>query len=237
MKHTDPRVFVALPCYGGIDPFFARSLVSLIHSPPCHILLGDNIGDSLVSRARNALVDQFLETDATHLLFIDTDLIFSPDHVARLISHDLPVVAGLYPKKQDELAWVANTHPDCKEPDANGLQRVRYIGTGFLLIARSVFEHLRAADLLESYHADHDPDDAPDRYDWFPVGPRLDTAIGRLRYLSEDWYFCQLCAEAGIEVMADTHVVLKHVGTAIYPRQPLANAGAQATPTEKDHDS
>jgi hypothetical protein len=212
------RLFVALPVYGGYDPFFVRSLLSLVQNPPCEIHVADNIGDSLVSRARNMLVDRFLQTDCTHLLFLDTDLIFSPEHIARLVSHDLPVVAGLYPKKQDELSWVANTHPDHPEPNDQGLQRVRYVGTGCMLVRRDVFETLRDKLWVEMYLADHDPCDAPPRFDWFPVGVTDDSAIGRRRYLSEDWFFCELCARAGIEVWADVKVALKHVGQAIYPR-------------------
>lgn len=210
------KLFLGLPVYGGYDPFFVRGLLKLIQSPPCSLVVGDNIGDSLVSRSRNMLVDQFLQTDCTHLLFLDTDLIFSPDHVARLISHDVPVVAGLYPKKQDTPSWVANAHPYYPEPEESGLQRVRYVGTGCLLVERGVFGSLAERGLVAEYVADHDGEGAPLRRDWFPVGVTEDTAIGKTRYLSEDWFFCELCARAGVPVYADTRVVLKHVGMRIY---------------------
>jgi hypothetical protein len=38
-----------------------------------------------------------------------------------------------------------------------------------------------------------------------------------VRYLSEDWFFCERALRLGYEIFADTRVVLKHVGEAIYP--------------------
>ena len=59
-------------------------------------------GDSLVTRARNTLVALFLgNPEYTHLLFIDTDITFTPDNVFRLLemSKKKPIVAAPYPKK------------------------------------------------------------------------------------------------------------------------------------------
>src|SRR3546814_12802354 len=60
-------------------------------------LLGN---DSLVTRSRNTLVSNFLDMPrATHLLFVDADISFSPDQVARMLQFGEPLVAGLYPLK------------------------------------------------------------------------------------------------------------------------------------------
>jgi hypothetical protein len=59
-------------------------------------------GDSLVTRARNTLVALFLGMPQyTHLLFVDSDITFSPDSVFRLLemSKRKPIVAAPYPKK------------------------------------------------------------------------------------------------------------------------------------------
>ena len=227
---------LAIPVYGGVDPHFYSSMLALtsrrgerdyrIHIPPALV------GESLVCRARNRLACDFLASDATHLLFIDSDLIFSPEHVDRIAGHaarGVPIVAGLYPKKQRALGWVCNVLEPCPEPDEHDLQPVKYAGTGFLCIARAVFEAMMAA----YPEARYDPDDGDawdrDLWEFFPVGIRECPETGRRRLLSEDWWFCQRARDLGYEVMMDTRIVLKHVGQFIYP---IDNIEDFATPVE-----
>jgi len=217
-----PRLFLAVPIYGGVDPHFFRSILELMTATdrPYHLRIRDYIGDSLVCRARNRLVADFLASDSTHLFFIDSDLIFSEEHVARIARHaarGVPIVAGLYPKKQRELGWVCNMLEEFTEPDQHDLQPVKYAGTGFLCIAREVF-----VKMMEAYPAArYDPDDGDgvhgDLWDFFPVGVWECPETGRRRYLSEDWWFCQLARDMGYQVMMDTRIVCKHVGQFIYP--------------------
>ena len=39
----------------------------------------------------------------------------------------------------------------------------------------------------------------------------------RMRFLTEDWFFCQRWLELGGQVFADTRVVLRHAGRAVWP--------------------
>lgn len=216
------KLFLGLPVYGGYDPHFIESLLQLVQRPPCDMIVRSQIGDSLVARARNNLAARFLASDCTHLLFLDTDLIFSPEHIAKLVSHldtdHVHVVAGLYPKKQRELGWVCNMleAPQTERPD--GLVRVKYAGTGCLCISRGVFELMRD----EMPHIEYDPDagDTPGvKWDFFGTGVR--RFGDRRRYLSEDWEFCQRVIDIGLDVFVDPSVVLKHVGQFVYPFQDL----------------
>lgn len=218
MNLSPKKVFLGLPVYGGYHPHFVHSLMALIANRPCELVVKPLVGDSLVARARNRLAAAFMRSDCTHLLFLDTDLIFSVDHIRRLLSHDQCVVAGLYPKKQDDLAWVCNTLPGVP-PRADGLQEVRYAGTGCLLIKRSVLD--RMIEMLPGIEYDPDDGDEPGvKWDFFATGV-LQGKDGRRRYLSEDWYFCQRVQDLGLPVYMDTEVVLKHCGEAVYPRAPL----------------
>ena len=213
------KLFVAVPVYGGVCVEFLQCLMKLQANPPCEMSLQFLPGDSLVSRARNTLTASFLKTDCTHLLFIDSDLIFSPDTVRRLIAHDKEVIGGFYPKKkQGAVEWVCNSFVEGQQPpQPDGLQSLRYMGTGFLMVRRSVFEQM-----IEKYGATiaYHPDPAPHttEYDIWPVGPYTD-AKGFTRYLSEDWYFCQRWLDMGGTVWGDTHIHLHHVGQAVYPLQ------------------
>lgn len=219
----NPKVFVAIPVYGWMPAQFVQSLMHLQAKPPCNLAMRVLAGDSLVARARNTLSAEFIASDCTHLLFLDSDLVFSPEHIRRLVDHGKDLVAGFYPKKQEgELAWVCNAKLEPNSADDDGLQEVRYMGTGFMLISRTVFERM-----IDVYGMDieYRPDARPETVEWdfWSVGP-YKTADGFSRYLSEDWYFCQRWLDLGGKVYGDTRVIAKHVGHAVYPLESQMSA-------------
>jgi hypothetical protein len=57
------------------------------------------VNESLITRARNNLTDMFLASDCSHLFFIDADINFRTEDVLRMMEYDVPVLAGVYPKK------------------------------------------------------------------------------------------------------------------------------------------
>lgn len=210
------KVFLGMPVYGGYHPLFVRSLMHLLAAQPCRdMIVHACIGDSLVARARNRIAAKFLASDATHLLMLDTDLIFSPEQIVRLASHNVPIVAGLYPKKQPQLDWVCNRMAG-ETTNEQGLQRVRYAGTGCLMIAREVLERMRDLHPELAYEPD-DGDEPGTKWDFFSTGVWRDPATGKGRYLSEDWFFCQRALELGEDIWMDMEVVMKHVGDCVYP--------------------
>ncbi len=211
-KMKIPPILLAAPVYGNapiasIDCFYATINEHRVSA------LKFNTGDSLVSRARNNLVADFLLTKFEAIMFVDSDIIFSPDHVTALWKHieaGHSIVAGLYPIKQiSPLRWCVNAMPGAvQRPD--GLIAAREAGTGFLMIHRRVFEAIAKDHPERAYKCDMDK---RTKYDFFRVGV-LDG-----RYMSEDWFFCHDAREAGFEVMADSSVITEHIGTVNYPIQ------------------
>jgi hypothetical protein len=167
-------------------------------------------GDSLVSRARNELARLFLASDCKYMMFVDDDLEFHPDMIARLRSHNLPIVGGVYYKKSLDFSPVLN-RPVANHD--NGLTEVGEIGTGFLMIRRDVFGAMKEYFDIE-YSPAQDQPPGP-RWDFFPVGRKHGDKTGQ--YLSEDYYFCQRATELGYKIYADTQVVPLHHGKAVYP--------------------
>lgn len=209
-------LFIGLPIYGQVDPNFFKSCLKLVAEFSVNSSILPWIGDSLIPRARNAITSRFLESDCTHLLMIDSDLIFSNEQISRIASHDEDIVSGFYPKKQEgPCQMVCNSLDTAVSPRENGLLEIKYAGTGFICIARRVFEAMIHAyrDTIE-----YVPDQQPGRTEWdlWPVGV-YKFPNGKSRYLSEDWFFCQRAIDLGFKVWADTHILLKHSGTAIYP--------------------
>lgn len=139
-----------------------------------------------VDRARNRQVARFLESGATHLLMLDNDLAFRPNDVTRMIASNLDFVAGAYPRKQidwqqvydavkngvpaDKLhehscSFIYNTIVDngggSNAISLSGLGdfvEIEEVGTGFMLVKRSVIEKMIAAYGNEmAYLTDYEP--------------------------------------------------------------------------------
>ena len=105
------KIFVATPMYGGMcHGMYAKSCIDLAtlcanYGVECRFFYIFN--ESLITRARNYLVDEFLRTEGfTHLMFIDSDIHFDPRDVlslAALCDDDKPIIGGPYGKKC--IAW------------------------------------------------------------------------------------------------------------------------------------
>jgi hypothetical protein len=174
--------------------------------------------ESLVSRARNASVAHFLQDkDNTHLLFIDSDIIFEPEDVFNLLKANKEVIAGIYPKKY--ITWERlKNDPEAervdfpiggqiKMTDDNYLE-LDYLPTGFLLINRTAIEKIITKHPELKYTNDIDGYGYGDHfYNLFKVGVN-DKGI----YESEDWGFCSLWKEVGGQVLIHPEINVKHLG-------------------------
>lgn len=206
----DRKIYLAVAGhYANNDVSFVQSLVGLVLRPPVSVQLGWSC-DPSVERARNILTANFLETDCTHILFVDADIGFSAADVARISSHADPVVGGMYPLKnlKPTVEWCGNGLAGA-ETRADGLTPVKYIGTGFLCIARSVFMEMINRDAVQRYRQDFAPH--REEFAFWTQGVRDG------RFLTEDWMFCQRWLELGGRIFADTQVVLRHAGRAEWP--------------------
>ena len=189
------HLVVATPCFGGqVSSIYASSIFRLqrairsISNMEFKVLLRD--GDALITRARANLVTQFLDDPtATHFLFVDADIGFEPEQVFRLIESGADVVAGVYPIKRvnwdKAMRVMASGRPnmpsaaldyvlEVDDPDhvavVNGFTRVRYAGTGFLMIRRHVFEKMCVAYRSLQFFREHSLDalaGSPNRFALF----------------------------------------------------------------------
>jgi hypothetical protein len=218
VKTTKPKVFIAVPVLFNVDPNFFSAMISfIVDRPPFDYQLGRLVGDADISRARNNLTMGFMKSNCTHLLFVDSDLIFSADQIERLIGHNEDIVGGFYPKKKqtDVPEWVCNVKPSPEKMDPRRLTEVNYMGTGFLCIRRNVIEKMLEVLGDELVYA---VDENPGQFG-FDLWRRgvYKYPDGNRRYLTEDWYFCQTAIDLGFKVWGDNSVILKHSGNAIYP--------------------
>ena len=233
----DPRLkgvklFLGLPIYGHPTMAFVKCLMELQARKPCHIEPHVGSGDG-VGRTRNVLTAQFLKSDCTHLFFMDSDLIFTVDHVKELLLANQPVIGGFYPKKQEgRLEWVVNPLIPSPPMREDALQPLKYIGTGFLCIKREVFEKMIVAYPELSFREDYG--NRGIAHDFWSMGvyrPKENPA-DEGRYLSEDWYFCQRWLDMGGEIYGHTKVALRHQGTVVFPLKSQEAEVANPMPAE-----
>jgi hypothetical protein len=234
------RLFVATPCYGGqcFGLYTKASLdlqsACIQHGIECRFSFIFN--ESLIPRARNYLVDEFLRSGATHLLFIDADILFNPQDVLALLALDKDIIGAPYPKKAINWANVKkaiernpNINPGELEnvtgdyvfnpvPGTTSFQigeplDVLEIGTGFMMVKREVFEHYREEYPHLNYKPDHLGQDNFDgsRY----IHAFFDTVIDPKshRYLSEDYMFCQNCRDIGYQIWLCPWMKTIHIGS------------------------
>jgi len=161
--------------------------------------------ESLVHRARMGMTKAFLDTHYQYMMWLDADIEFTPEDVAKLWNLDADIAVGVYRMKTEDskfAAWVdgklVTDLDQFKEPI-----EVDYAGTGFMLIKRQVLENL--SKKVEKY--ENECPDIPALY----MTP-IDDGI----LLSEDYYFCKLARENGYKVMMDPSVRLSHWGLKAY---------------------
>lgn len=192
---------------GSVKGNFTMCIVPAFVGRKVHIT---RASDSLPSRARNIATASFLQTDCTHLLFIDGDIIFEKEHIDMLLEHDQAIVCGIYCKRQVKIEPVLCTFKDhVEDPDAV-LIKVARAGTGFMLIRRDVFEAMRD-NPPEKYPCPKYTNHKRDEWDFWSVG-----VVGG-EYLSEDWYFCDRAREMGYDIFVDQRIQVRHEGDCIFP--------------------
>jgi glycosyltransferase involved in cell wall biosynthesis len=185
---------------------------------------------SIVQHARNKLATTFLtNTKADYCLFLDDDVEFNPSDILEMIQADVDVIGAIYPYKHYNWENVVNTAVATKDPNASRLAGINYaftnpsdqltfqvskvpqevagIGTGVLLIRRSVFHQL--INLLGLENITYTLNKAS-YYKFF------DVVVEDGEMVSEDFWFCRRWRECGGKVFAATWAKCIHWGTHRY---------------------
>jgi hypothetical protein len=96
----------------------------------------------------------------------------------------------------------------------NNVVKIKHLPTGFMMIQRGVLEKLIATYPDKKYINNEGlAKNKSMYYNLFAIGVDQREGIYKGLYQSEDWYFCDLCSETGIEIYANIGVKLTHTGT------------------------
>ena len=243
------KLFLAVPMYGGqCAGMFAKSvadLASICTSNGIEMRSYFLFNESLITRARNYCVDEFMRSGCTHMMFIDSDIGFDPRDVLAMLAlqgddSEYDVLAGPYPKKC--ISWekiklavdkgVADEDPNVLErfvgdyvfnPKGGGGNiridqpvEVMEVGTGFMMTRRSAFEKFEKAYPQYSYRPDHVRTEAFDGSREIMQYFQAEIDPKSKRYLSEDYWFCQKLIDIGGKIWYCPWMKLQHVGSYIF---------------------
>lgn len=232
-------IYLATPCYGGQCYIsFMKGVLELQRACAergigLHVDLGG--GDALITRARAVMAAKFLQSDATHLLFIDADIGFSAEQVFRLIGADRDLIGGVCPLKRIDwdkarqaalaglkdlqaasVGYVVRFIPsetNSVELDDNGFGPVAYVGCGVMMVKRHVVQAVVDAhpQLVAKMRdlAGGDVGLTPMIFDTM-----IEPETGEL--LSEDYAFCRRWRDLGGQIHADFHSRFTHSGHTTY---------------------
>lgn len=244
------RIFYAVPLKGRMPHWQVANLLDISRtrfngcSVSVRILEG-----APVNQARNELVQHARDEKFDELVFTDADLAITPKHLDQILTHDVPVVCGLYGHRCfTPTLFHVEPFDRALGVRADGLMRVRQSAIGFSKIKLGVFDQLQERNPDRCGRLTDRAGGTKRVWEFFPfelVGPNTPAArlkaietlleggdadlISKIRdavstqyleentHMSEDYNFCRLCHEAGIEVYLDIKLIVQHASEEMLP--------------------
>jgi len=200
MEEKKPlSILIATPTMGDVPMQYAHSLVAMILKtkekyPKCKIAMATTYR-KMHHRARTELAEAFLQTDCTHILWLDDDNIPRENDLNLLLEHDLPLVSGLYFRRAEPFEPIimirredgrgTERRPDLYRNNDGKPIKIHSTGMGFMLVKREVIENAKKLN-----------------------APLFDIRGGH----GEDIWFCNQVHGAGYDVWLDPRVEVGHLG-------------------------
>lgn len=200
---TEPvKVCIAYPSGDYVHVSFVASLLSLLLHCLHHIspafrppaITGHN--GSRITVNRNNLVEMARQSGASHILFMDADMVFPANALERLIAHKKDIVGATACKRDGSGKaigqFMVGDESTPRVEVKGGLVEAAVIGLPFMLIRMSVFDRMRKPYFAEPVSG------------VYPEG--------------EDLYFCRNARELGFKVWCDVDLSkeMGHIGTKVY---------------------
>lgn len=243
------KVMVATPMYGGqCTGSYCKAMIDLTamltayQIPWVPYFL---FNESLITRARNYCCEMFMQSDCTHLMFVDSDIGFTARDVIYLMfltkDEDSPydIIGGPYPKKT--ISWekikvavdkgAADENPNNLEnfvgdyvfnPKGGGTiplgepAEVLEIGTGFMMIPRRTLVKFQAAYPEYMYRPDHVRTKEFDGSKEIMMFFQAEIDPKSKRYLSEDYWFTQKAQAIGLRTWLCPWMSMTHMGSYMF---------------------
>lgn len=193
------RVCLAFPSGDLVNVRFVKSLLDLFaYSSSSIDIFWANFVSSRITDNRNKLVEVAKNGNATHIMFVDSDMTFPADALQRLLNYDLDVVCATASKRDEscrDMIGIPSSHEDAIT--SKTLIEMDSVGLPFMLIKMSVFDGIK-----KPYFAE--PENGED-------------------LVPEDAYFCHKIKNSGVRIFCDLPLSLNigHIGIKEYKIEPI----------------
>lgn len=200
------KVMIGTPCYDGrLDVWYVNSLMNTVKKSADHnveiVPLWVSF-DALLQKARNDTVQLAMaDQSCDDLIWIDSDIEWSPEWIFKLLNYNVDVVGGTYPKKGDKEQYVAYYDKHAKIDPTTGLLEVNALGTGFVRWSRRAVQYLW--DRSEPY---------VDNKDNLERRFIFDVVVEDGQIISEDIHAFEKLRRGGFKIWLDPTMTCNHTG-------------------------
>lgn len=207
---TRTTLFICTPAFfGKVNESYAMSLADTVKELdrigiPAKVVISKS--GSLLCQERNRLLNEFIKSNCSHVLCIDSDIAWNAESLIGMIKADKDFLGVCYSARQQNIFVF---RPVYNEDGSLKLVENRYIEAnsipaGFMLIKRHVIEKMIADT----------PEDAivPAWEQEEPKHCLFETRMRDHNFWGEDFIFCEKVRNAGFKVLVDPTIVLDHDG-------------------------
>lgn len=215
-----PKVAICLPTFDHVHTGFAMSLAAMCTAPDARLTI-INHRSSLIHKSRDALVAEALKSEPDYVLFLDSDLVFPPFTLGRLLSLDKDIVGASYIRRTSPHELLVKPLPGVQRTVINGgVHEVALVPTGCMLVKADVFRKLgRPYFRSPSFERNHATPPILREYMNDDMKP---CTVG------EDTWFCAAARAAGYSIWWDADLTMDvgHIGEHIF--KPVLHATEEA---------
>ena len=183
------KILICIPSMDKVATGFCQSL-AMLQKAGHEVSIMFQVG-SLIYDARNRLAKQAIKMGADYSMWFDSDMVFEPDTMVKLLADNKPFVSGMYFRRAhpytlvafDDLDIEKKSFKDAKVPTE--LTKVGGVGFGCVLLKTEVL---------------------------FEVAAKFGCWFDPLNGFGEDLSFCWRARECGYDVWLDPKVSCGHIG-------------------------
>jgi hypothetical protein len=204
------KVLIAFPVLTGqVDVRFLDALLNTTRAGLekgidfCPYFVTD---DALVQRVRNDIIHAAYNSKMDDCIFLDSDIVWTPDDVFKLLLNPFPVVGASYRKKSDdEVIYVGISSNKIERKYNDTLLITDSLGFGFIKLNKEAL-----VPLYENSPLYFDSKSGEMKRAVFQV------EFSDLGIISEDVYCIRKLKELGFDTYIDTTIDIQHIGRKMY---------------------
>jgi hypothetical protein len=210
---ADKSIWVEVPAYtGAITCETAQSLnLEMYHAYakgyPYKVQFYQQ--NPIISYARNFLVREFLLTDFTDMVFVDSDVGFPPGTLCRFVEYPVDMVGAIYPYRNDTgtfpIRYVEERSELIADP-ATGLLEVAGVPAGCMRLSRKMLQAL----------CDHHPELLYKDMNGIETYSLFEFTREAGQFFGEDWAFCNLVRKDGFKIWTEPNIDMTHSGLKVF---------------------